>query len=158
MKLHLGCGVKRLDGFLNVDLKNSDRDCDIRSLRSVFDDESAEEIMAIHVCEHFYIHDIADILEQWLHVLKPGGKLILELPCWDKVIEHIKQGSPDNMTRWPLFGDPRTHTDGEPALHKWIYSRAEFKKLLGYVGFNNIKEETPHYHVASRDMRWTAER
>ncbi len=154
MRLHLGCGKKKLDGWLNCDLSNSDMDMDIRVLP--FQDNSTDEIMAVHVCEHFYKHDIQNVLKEWRRVLKDGGKLVLELPCLDKVLWHFMHGSPANMTLWPLYGDPHTHKDGEPALHKWCWSKFEFRLLLERAGFVQIEEETPHFHQPSRDMRFVA--
>jgi predicted SAM-dependent methyltransferase len=154
MKLHLGCGRKKLEGWINCDLYGSDMDMDIRSLP--FDDNSADEIMAIHVLEHFYKHDILNVLIEWHRVLKVGGKLVAELPCLDRVLSHFLNGSSDNLTLWALYGDPGTHKDGEPALHKWCWSKKAFKGLLEQAGFTEITEETPHFHVPSRDMRFVA--
>lgn len=154
MKLHLGCGRKKWDGFVNCDLSGSDVDCDIRILP--FGDDLADEIHAIHVVEHFFITEIQDVLAEWRRVLKPGGVLAIELPCWDKVVEHIRKGSPDNFTRWPLFGEPSTHKDGVPALHKWCYSTEEMRRLLDFCGYRNITLETPRYHQPTRDMRYVA--
>jgi len=152
MKLNLGCGNKKIEGFIGVDIKDADIQADIRKLP--LDDDSVDEILAVHCAEHFYRHEIADVIIEWLRVLKPGGMMALELPCWDKVVEHIKAGSPDNFTLWALYGDPRTHVDGEPALHKWCWSRADFKKMLEWCGAKEVTEEKPHYHQPSRDMRW----
>lgn len=152
MKLHLGCGKRRMEGFINIDLHDSDMDCDIRHLP--FDAETADEIVAIHVCEHFYVREILKILRSWYEILKPGGIMVLELPCLDKVLEHFRKGSPENMTLWPLYGDPNTHKDGEPALHKWCWSVDQFRQLLKAVGFDDVREEVPHFHQPSRDMRW----
>jgi predicted SAM-dependent methyltransferase len=154
MKLHLGCGNKKWDDYINIDLKWSDWDCDITKLP--FGSETAEEIVAIHVVEHFLITEVSNVLAGWRRVLKEGGALVLELPCWDKVKEHIKSDGPENMTRWALYGEPSTHKDGFPALHKWCYSRQEMNALLKSVGFSKIKEETPLFHQPSRDMRWVA--
>jgi len=154
MKLHLGCGKRKLEGWLNCDLHDSDLDFDIRVLP--FDDDSADEIMAIHVCEHFYKHDLLGVLTEWHRVLKPNGKISLELPCLDRVLTHFMRGGQENMTLWPLYGDPNTHKDGEPALHKWCWSKKAFKDMLEHAGFKDITEETPHYHVPSRDMRFVA--
>lgn len=156
MKLHLGCGKRRFDGYINCDLHNSDMDMDIRRLP--FDDESVDEIIAIHVCEHFYVREILGVLKDWHRVLKPDGLMIVELPCLDKVLEHFRIGSPENFTLWPLYGDPSTHKDGEPALHKWCWSNAEFEKLLTAAGFTHLVSEVPHYHQPSRDMRWVAKK
>lgn len=154
MKLHLGCGKKRIEGYLNCDLKGSEYDCDIRKLDFV--DESAEEIMAIHVVEHFALPEVLDVMIEWNRVLKPGGKLIIELPCWDKVKLLIANDQPDNMTRWALYGDPRTHVDGYPAMHKWCWSYDEIEYLLKEAGFKEVTRETPQYHVPVRDMRLEA--
>lgn len=151
MKLHLGCGKRKFDGYLNIDLKDSEFDCDIRKLP--FDDGEAEEIIAIHVFEHFYLHEAPQVLAEWFRVLQDAGKLILELPCYDKVIEHVKKGSPDNLTRWAMFGDPSTHTDGEPALHKWCWRISELAALMKQVGFRKVVLDNPKFHRPDRDMR-----
>ena len=154
MKLNLGCGIKKWPGFVNCDIRDSDHDCDIRKLP--FEDESASEIHAIHVCEHFFITEIATVLKEWKRVLKPAGRLFVELPCWDKVKVLIADGAPENMTRWALYGQPETHIDGVPALHKWCWGKNEFGRLLVGVGFSKVIMDTPKFHVPGRDMRWEA--
>lgn len=151
MNLHLGSGKKKLEGYINCDLHDSDMDCDIRKLP--FGTESADEILAVHVAEHFFRHELPEVLTEWKRVLKPSGWLILELPCWDKVQQLIAAGAPENMTRWALYGEPRTHVDGYPALHKWCWSLGELHGLLEYVGFRYVQSETPLFHQPSRDMR-----
>jgi predicted SAM-dependent methyltransferase len=154
MKLNLGCGSKKVEGFTGVDIKHADIVADIRHLP--FPDESVDEIMAIHVCEHAYQHEIVAMIREWLRVLKPDGKMALELPCFDKVVKYIRENDvlDDRMVRWPLFGQPETHKDGEAAVHKYCWTRAEFKKMLEYAGCVNVSEDVPHYHVPQRDMRF----
>ena len=152
MRLNLGCGSKKIEGFIGVDIKHADVVADIRKLP--FDDESADEIMAIHVCEHFYVREILGVIKEWRRVLKPDGVMVLELPCLDKVLQHFAKGSPENFTLWPLYGDPGTHKDGEPALHKWCWSREQFAFMLHGAGMREIREEVPHYHQPTRDMRF----
>jgi predicted SAM-dependent methyltransferase len=59
MKLNLGCGDKILPGYVNVDVAPSragrppDVLCDLRSL-GPFEDASADEVLAVHVVEHFW--------------------------------------------------------------------------------------------------------
>ncbi len=152
MKLHLGCGRRKFSGWLNCDLHDSDMDMDIRKLP--FDDESIDDIAAIHVCEHFYVKEILSIMQEWRRVLKPGGRMTLELPCLDKVLLHFQHGSHENFTLWALYGDPSTHKDGEPALHKWCWSKDEFSAMLKAAGFKEVIEEKPQFHQPTRDMRW----
>jgi SAM-dependent methyltransferase len=154
VKLHLGCGKKRWEGFVNVDIHDSDMDCDVRCLP--LNDCVADEIHAIHVAEHFFRHELPVVLAEWCRVLKPGGKLVVELPCWDKVKALIAHGAPENMTRWALYGEPRTHVDGFPALHKWCWGIGEFRSMLIDVGFVNVEKQTPLFHQPVRDMRFVA--
>lgn len=161
MRLNLGCGRRREEGFINVDLPGSgaDIECDIRSLP--VGDAEAEEVMAIHVLEHFYLHEVEDVLKEWLRVIKPGGMLVIELPCLEKVLIHIAscimydKPLDDRMIRWPMFGDPSTHKAGEPALHKWLHSQRELVETLQSMGCHVAIEE-PHYHNKNRDMRIVA--
>jgi ubiquinone/menaquinone biosynthesis C-methylase UbiE len=152
MKLNLGCGSKKIPEFVGVDIKEADVVADIRNLP--FEDDSADEIMAIHVCEHFPVREILGVIKEWRRVLKQNGKMVLELPCLDKVLEHFANGSPENFTLWALYGDPSTHKDGFPAYHKWAWSREQFAMLLKAAGMREVNEEIPHYHQPSRDMRF----
>ena len=56
MKLHLGCGKRLLDGCVNIDAIGGDRQMDIRKLD--YPDESVDEILAVHVWEHFWLKDV----------------------------------------------------------------------------------------------------
>lgn len=147
MKLHLGCGKKILDGYENIDLPT-----DVRFI----DSGDVEEILAVHVVEHFLITEVLWIIKNWYKALDVGGSLIVELPCWDSVRRLIKADASENMTRWALYGEPSTHKDGFPAVHKWCYSKDEMRKILELAGFSEILEERPKYHVPERDMRFVA--
>jgi predicted SAM-dependent methyltransferase len=55
MKLNLGCGDKKLPGFVNCDSQaacNPDRLVDLEALPWPFDDNCADEIVLSHVLEH----------------------------------------------------------------------------------------------------------
>lgn len=161
MKLNLGCGNYRMEGFVNVDLEDNwcknkpDVSHDI-STPLPFEDESADEIHAYHVFEHFFRYDSDAILMDWVRVLKPGGKLVLELPCLDKIInifQHvIKTGQelPENLTLWGLYGDPKY---ANPVMvHKWCYSMSELASMMELNGLS-VRSETPTTHQPIRDMR-----
>ena len=136
IKLHLGCGNKHWPGF-----KNHDSETDLRSLP--YDDCSVDEIHLIHVFEHLPRAKIGFYLAEWRRVLKPGGLLVLEMPCLDKIARMILDGEENyQMTLFGLFGDA---TKGPLMEHKWCYTEKELKLVMEGAGFqveflgNNIK-------------------
>jgi SAM-dependent methyltransferase len=80
MKINLGSGWRPIEGWLNVDLYSETADLrqDLRTLN--FAPETVDEVLASHVIEHF-VHDegaaIATAAYSWL---KPGGRLVVEMP------------------------------------------------------------------------------
>lgn len=156
IKLNLGCGRKKIEGYIGVDLPDNaygiapDIAADVRSLP--FGDGTVDEIMAIHLWEHFYLKDAPKIITEWKRALKPGGKLVLELPCLDKILYWFQRTSDARLTLFPLYGDPATHKS-EADLHKWAWSKDSLIAFLEKHGFVNVVEKEAQYHVPQRDMR-----
>lgn len=156
--LHLGCGKHRWNGWVNIDLENADINCDLKKLD--LPDDHADIAVAIHVIEHFYYWDVQAVLKEWLRVLKPGGKIVLELPCMDKVILYLVdcvnngQLISPNLSWFAFWGDPKY---GSVAMnHKWGYTAEMMIQELSTAGFRYAEIEDPRYHFAIRDMRITA--
>ena len=87
MKLHLGCGDKHIQGYLNVD-KYDYEEGDASRLGSIYDvkadilklpfkDNTIEEILMVHVLEHFYRWDTLDIMDTCYRLLKKGGRITI---------------------------------------------------------------------------------
>lgn len=155
LRLNLGSGKKRPQGFVNVDLPGSgaDVECDIRELP--FADGAADEVMAIHVLEHIPVADVMGVVAEWARVLKPGGQMVLELPCREKVFGLIAQGVTDpRLVLFPLYGDPRTHRSVAD-VHRWLWSSVEVALLMRDAGLVDVTSEPPQFHVPMRDMRIT---
>jgi len=154
---NLGCGNKKWDGWINVDLHSdiADIKCDLRKLEIASD--SADAVAAIHVLEHFYEWEVSDVLTEWKRILKPNGKMILELPCMDKVFAYVhncvvnKQPLQPFMTLLALYGDPKHK---QPAMcHKWGWFQEPLRQMLESVGMERIEFCSPKYHFPFRDMR-----
>jgi predicted SAM-dependent methyltransferase len=159
--LNIGCGAKLWNGFVNIDFpgnwsgRKPDIECDVRELN--LPDDYADSAYAIHVFEHFYRWEAEIVLKEWKRVIKPGGQLILELPCLDKVIgvfiRAIEGNTPitDQATMWRLYGDP--YYKDPHMVHRWCYPVAELIGLMEEAGFKDVHYAEPKYHVPACDMR-----
>lgn len=150
LRLNIGCGNKKIEGFVGVDLDPAaDVVCDIRAL--TFEDDSVSEILAVHVLEHIYRWEAEATLREWHRVLKPGALIVLELPDIVKVCSWILHGGNDRMGLWGAYGDPGY--ENPLMVHKWGWSVKELSGVLRACGFHSIKSMDPKYHKKKRDMR-----
>jgi hypothetical protein len=165
VRLNLGCGDKILPGYINVDVvasragREPDVICDLHDL-TAFADDSADEIMAIHVVEHFWRWEVDAILKEWLRVLKPGGRMVLECPnllaACRELLEHPDSAAGHDQsaqrTMWVFYGDPAWR---DPLMtHRWGYTPASLGALMRAVGLHDIRQEPAHYKLREpRDMR-----
>lgn len=167
MKLNLGCGDKILEGYVNVDVAESRRGlrpdvlCDLHEL-TPFAADTADEIMAIHVVEHFWRWEVVDILKEWARVLKPGGKMILECPnlitaCQTVLADPERFTSPGKegqRSMWVLYGDPSWE---DPLMvHRWGYTPRSLAQVMHEAGLRDLRQEPAQFKLREpRDMRVT---
>ena len=138
LRLHLGCGGKHFDGYVNVDLWITDATdviCDITRLP--WPDRSAAAIESYHVIEHISHKKIKKTLNDWHRVLKPGGKLVLECPHFDVAIREYLSGNESRLLN--IFGRQRSKGD----THLYGYNPERLTRLLEEVGFKEIQEASP---------------
>ncbi|MES2364325.1 MAG: hypothetical protein V4563_00380 [Pseudomonadota bacterium] len=146
-KLHLGCGTRYLDGYVNIDHPPSehtvqhalvaDRYADITEL--IYPTGTIDEVRLHHVFEHFPRQITMALLCQWTDWLKPGGLLRIETPdvmasAWALVSPMTSSGARHQIIRH-LFGSHEAgwaaHWDG------WYKDR--FRHTLTALGFRNLK-------------------
>lgn len=101
-----------------------------------------------------------NVLLEWKRVLKRGGKLILELPCMDKVLHYLREALEKRepmvgaFAWFAFWGDPKYKSVA--MTHKWGYTIASLQQALQTAGFERIAFERPRYHFPARDMRVVA--
>src|SRR5262249_23483695 len=92
-QLHLGCGARRVPGFLNVDVAGSELDVDLASGELPFNDESFNAVVSQHVIEHLDLeHELLPLLRDIHRVLKPGAELWLSCPDMSVVCRYYAEG------------------------------------------------------------------
>jgi len=140
-KLHLGCGSRYLEGYINIDLGyyKLDENCDVRDL-SRYEDNSIDEIYASHVLEYLDKEGAIETLKEWYRVLKPSGIIRIAVPDFDKIIEvYQKYGDIEHMgILGPLYGKMQCGEDY--IYHKIAYNYSLLYRLLKKVGFKNIRK------------------
>jgi len=149
IKLHLGCGEKRIDGFINIDsryLPTVDKVDNIRFLRS-FEDNSIDLIYSSHVLEHFSRWDYHQCLKRWYDLLKPGALLRIAVPDFAKIARHYIEFEDVHALSGMIYGGQ----DYPENNHFWCWDFNELKKDLEKTGFRNIQRydwrETEHSHI-----------
>ena len=142
IKLHLGCGKRRFDGYINIDLSETsatDLVCNIKKLP--FKDNSVELVETYHVIEHMPRHDLPIALKEWHRVLVSGGKLIIEFPDFDETARQYLAGNESRIDN--IFGLQRFSGDA----HMFGYNFQRLKKLIEECGFIKIENCPPQdYH------------
>ena len=151
VRINVGAGDKYFPGWVNCD-RHGDQDVNCGAVKLPFESGFADEIHAYHIIEHLHRKEATEAVSEWFRVVKAGGKVVLEMPCLDKIVDLIKGGEKNlRLTLFGLFGGPR---DPKPdMLHKWCYSKAEIAELLTAVGFRDVKVSEPVFHIQARDFR-----
>ena len=176
MKLHLGCGGDYLDGWINVDKHDYVRDtsrtgsrydvkADINFLP--FKSDSVDEILIVHVLEHFYRWETLKILKDFYRVIKKDGKLTVEMPDLQKCVEWFVRGGRTggktistplgrlNKGFTQFYGNQWDELPYE--AHHYVWSMEEFITVAQQIGFKiESADHQVKYHMKNRDMRIVA--
>lgn len=171
IRLNLGCGARRVDGWINIDnydydardtsRTGSDYDLkmDIRRLEVM--PGTVDMIMLVHVLEHFTRWEAVAMLKHYFKCLRPGGKLVVEMPDLDKCIEwylagekapHIKTKlGPLNMGYTQFYGNQWDELDYE--THRFVWRMQDFLQALRDTGFWIVEgHHNAQFHQPGRDM------
>lgn len=163
VRLHIGCGAHVLPGWVNVDrvARVAGVVTDLNLTDLPYDDASVEEILAEHVLEHLSFAEEALAWPEMARVLRPGGRLTIEVPDFEWVCERFLAahdewrafyvvGHADHYAgcgtkldqRWGIlqtmfFGNQ----NGEGQFHRSAYTECKLRALARHTGFAAISVE-----------------
>jgi SAM-dependent methyltransferase len=126
MKLNLGCGQNRLEGYVNVDREAAVAPDVVMNLERFpwpFEDGSVDEVLAAHVLEHVgaTAELFTGIMKELYRICRNGAKLTIVVP-------HPRH---DNF-----FDDP-THVRAITPMTLSLFSKAENLKWKAMGGSNS---------------------
>lgn len=106
MKLNLGSGDVRFEGFINIDLYDKTADIQADICDVPLEDYCAEEIKCIQVIEHVPYNKSDAMFKEMFRLLKVGGFVDVETPNIDVIAKRIVDtGDISDNTVYNLVGE-----------------------------------------------------
>ncbi len=149
LQLHLGCGQRHFDGYINIDYpptehtvqNTSAADIHANILELNFPDGTVDEVRLHHVFEHFDRPTALALLCRWHRWLKVGGTLIIETPDLEASMDLMRSDQfsykDKQIVLRHLFG---SH-EAKWAMHFDGWYEDKFRDILGRLGFDITKVE-----------------
>jgi len=110
-----------------------DKFADIRKLP--YEENTVDEILGVHIFEHFTFEEGNELLKYWYKLLKPNGFLKLYMPDVLGIIDLYHE---DNDMDWcirQLYGSQKNKF----GIHKSGYTKQSLMKKMTDVGFKNVR-------------------
>lgn len=154
-RLHVGCGVQIIPGFVNMDADASIPGVDVTGSvedLSQFAESEFDEIYLSHVLEHVPYAQVPRVLAGLHRILSQGGALRISVPDLDRIcrlyVEHIDWFAPPH-TPWlgVLYGGQVNDYD----FHKGGFNFRYLEGLLRASGFASVTEVPPTEEFGIRD-------
>jgi SAM-dependent methyltransferase len=142
LRLNIGGGAIEFPGFLTIDRKNGFDAYPLKRTHersgSMFADNSVDEVIASHVLEHFSHQDSVKALQEWVRVLKPGGRIRLSVPDFAKCAQAYLDGQEMPIAGYVMGGQ----TDDDD-FHKTLFDEQRLRQLMEFCGLGQIEPWEP---------------
>lgn len=145
VKLHLGCGKKYINGWINIDQASgvADELIDLRRFLP-YSDNSVDFIFNEHFIEHLTRREAFMFLKECYRVLSYKGVLRISTPDLEYLITKYKE---KDLTEWnderwfPMSACQMMNEGMTDWGHKFLYDYEELYSVLELVGFSKITLE-----------------
>jgi predicted SAM-dependent methyltransferase len=144
IKLNVGSGEYPVEGYVNIDKYYDKADVKADALHLPYENESVQEVLSSHLLEHFNKFEVKSALMEWYRVLKYGGKLVLEVPDFESIVQHwLDTDDKLGFAMDTIFG--LQTRDGEE--HKIGFTKDILRDLLLDVGFTDFEMSNTFSHA-----------
>ena len=153
IKLHLGCGQRYLEGYLNIDFPPSehtvqteakvDQYADIRELN--YPRASVGEVRLHHVFEHFTRPVALALLAAWNVWLEPEGTLRIEVPDFDRTARRVLSPLTSERRRGVALRHIFGSQEAAWALHCEGWSKRRLARAAKAFGFRTTSARKTRY-------------
>lgn len=151
IRLHLGCGRIDHPGFINIDAIARRHVHYVQAADRLprFGDGSVDLVYACHVLEHFSHLQVPAVLREWGRVLKPGGRLCLSVPDFDRILDIYRDTGRDaGIILNALMGGQEYAYNH----HRVIFNKEYLSGLLVAAGFRSVGEWAPDDGGVAHDV------
>ena len=147
MKLHLGCGQRYLEDYINIDYPASEHSVQEKSVADIHADitqlsypaSSIDEVRLHHVFEHFTRPVACGLVSAWRSWLKPRGILHIEVPDFRStvfvVLNPLSSSRSKTVAIRHIFG---SH-EASWAIHCEGWTASQLSNLLKRLEFEMLE-------------------
>jgi predicted SAM-dependent methyltransferase len=145
LRLHLGSGGHPLEGWVNVDVIGMGPDLHWDLTRRLpFPDGSAQAVFLEHVCEHFPLASVFQVLAESRRLLGPDGIVRVGVPDFGRYLESyagdrafIERERPGRPT--PLLAVAEV---GLGHGHRSVWDAETLERVLSEAGFEDVRRRS----------------
>lgn len=139
MKLNLGCGATKIDGYINIDVEescNPDVVHDFTKAPLPFEANKISEVLLFHTIEHISKRYHRAIIGEIWRVLEPNGVFLVSFPEFRRCAENWMRNEGGKKDFWEatLYGRQLYPSD----FHVALMDSHEFSVFLKKQGFNHV--------------------
>ncbi len=154
LRLHVGAGRERLEGWVNIDLQDLPGVDVVADVTHGLPFSNADAVFAEHFLEHLPLASAVDFFRESHRVLAPGAWMRLSTPNLDWVWQtHYKLDVEADNKRLAALALNRAFHGWE---HQFLWNREMLEEALLACGFTDVRwcrygvSELPHFHALER--------
>jgi len=165
LRLHLGCGERHLEGYVNIDFAPSQHPVQKSSAADIYADVTdlqlppgcVDEIRLHHLFEHFDRPTAMALLCKWHSWLRINGLLRIETPDILESARLISDTSFGYKQKQSVLRHIFGSHEAAWAVHKDGWYEEKFRRVLGSVGFADISFDSSEWKM-TRNIIVTAKK